>query len=117
MGLWGTVLISSLLVLLGLQLSPAAGEAWKVFSYRELALLTILATSTATEQWLRMKSQLTTLNHTLENQGKDRTRILEDANQALAQKILEGEEIDCSLQQREERPSLVIQGSNEGLWD
>ena len=64
-----------------------------------------------------MKSQLTTLNHTLENQVKDRTRNLEDANQALAQKILEREEIACTLQQSEERPSLVIQGSNEGLWD
>ena len=114
---WMTAAISSLLVLAGMELSPPGGEAWKIFSNRGLSLLAIGATSIATIQWLRIKSRLAALNHSLEQQVNDRTQNLENANAALAEQIIERDLMAQCLQQSEDRLDLVIQGSNEGIWD
>jgi len=69
------------------------------------------------DQWLRIKSQLATLNHTLEQQVRDRTSSLESVNHTLSRQILERDQIGHCLQQSEDRLNLVIQGSNEGIWE
>ncbi|MGE0473182.1 MAG: ATP-binding protein, partial [Nitrospirales bacterium] len=114
---WGTALLSSLLVLAGMELSSSGGEEWKVLSNRGLALMAIWATMLTTLRWLRTKEYLAYFNHRLEQQVTERTHNLEAAHQALARHALEQKQIANQLQESETLLALVIQGTSEGIWD
>ncbi|MGD9850567.1 MAG: hypothetical protein AB7T38_04805 [Nitrospirales bacterium] len=114
---WGTAILSSLLVLAGMEFSPHGGEEWKVLANRGFALVAIWATMLATLRWLRSREHLAHLNHTLEQQVEERTHSLGSANQALTRQILDRDQIACQLQDSEALLTLVIEGTSEGIWD
>lgn len=114
---WGTAILSSFLILAGMELSPPGGEVWKVLSNQGLALVAIWATMMATIRWLRTSEHLAHLNHTLEHQVEERTQNWEAANQTLTRHIFARKQMAQQLQNSETLLALVIQGTSEGIWD
>ena len=60
---------------------------------------------------------MTVFNARLNAQVRERTAALEASNQRLAEEIADRRQAEAALRQSQARYALVIQGSNDGIWD
>lgn len=60
---------------------------------------------------------LTVFHGRLNSQVRERTAELETSNRRLAREIAERRQVEAALRRSEARYSLVLRGSNDGIWD
>ena len=95
--------VSTILILLGLALSPSGGELWKVLTNRFLAIFAVWVIAVLLFQRKHSELVLQTERDILERVVQERTSSLADAIVHLQQELKNGQQAEAKIRESEQR--------------